>query len=68
MTDFTFTDPIFNATFVSFLRESKFHGELTVVLNNGEIVRAEIKQSILTKDKDGRKQIYELQLFSSKKS
>lgn len=67
MTDFTFSDPIFNSTFLAFLRDSKMHGEITIALHNGEVSQAKVMQSILAKDAQGKKIIYDVQLFSQNK-
>lgn len=63
--DFSFSDPIFSGVFLSFLRESRMHGEITLMLQHGEVTRATITQSVVVKDAEGRKIVHDVQLFSS---
>lgn len=67
MADFAFSDPIFNDTFLAFLRDSRMHGEITIAMVNGEVLQARITQSVLAKDTQGKKIIYDVALFSPQK-
>lgn len=58
---------ILSDDFQRLAREHKLHGEMTIVLSNGEVMRAKINQTMVVRDSAKELMIYEISIFKGKK-
>jgi hypothetical protein len=54
---------ILSDDFQRLAKELKLHGEMTIVLTNGKVMRAKIEQVMVVRDSADKSMIYEVHLF-----